>query len=99
VPAEDARYVLPNACETSFVCTMNARSLHNFFRLRQCQRAQWEIRRVANLMLREVRKVAPVLFAQAGPPCVVDGVCPEGDKSCGFINRLRVDRSAGGSVD
>ncbi len=86
---EDARYVLPNACETSFLCTFNARSLHNFFRLRQCRRAQWEIRRVANLMLREAKKVAPVLFEGAGPSCIAEGVCYEGEMSCGLVKRLK----------
>jgi len=83
VPAEDARFVLPNACETQLVVTMNARSLINFFRLRCCSRAQWEIRRLATAMLKEVRKVAPNLFANAGPPCQVDGRCNQGEMSCG----------------
>ena len=67
VPREDARYILPNACETSLVMTMNARSLLHFFRVRGCQKAQWEIRSLAGMMLEEVRKVAPVLFRNAGP--------------------------------
>lgn len=83
VPKEDARYVLPNACETKLVATFNCRSLHNFFSLRCCQRAQWEIRELAEKMLAEVRKVAPRLFALAGPSCDVEGVCYEGDMSCG----------------
>ena len=65
VKPEDARFVLPNACETKIVVTMNARALHNFFRLRCCQRAQWEIRNLAWQMLHLVRKVAPDLFANA----------------------------------
>lgn len=40
---EDARFLLPNACETKMVVTMNARSLHNFFAMRCYNRAQWEI--------------------------------------------------------
>lgn len=91
IPAEDARYVLPNATETNFVVTMNARSLHHFFKLRCCVRAQWEIRDMANLMLKEVKEVAPVLFAKAGAPCDTDDVCYEGKMSCGkcknVINR------------
>lgn len=63
---EDARFVLPNACNTKMIVTMNARSLHNFFRLRCCNRAQWEIREVACQMLRLVSEVAPVLFSGAG---------------------------------
>ena len=79
---EDARYVLPNACETKMVVTMNARSLYNFFHHRCCERAQWEIRALANEMLKLVREVAPTLFASAGPSCV-SGPCPEGKMSCG----------------
>lgn len=89
VPAEDARYILPNACETKIVLTFNCRSLYNFFEHRCCERAQWEIRRMANLMLAEVKKVAPLLFAKAGPSCVVRGSCPEGAMSCGRINKLK----------
>ncbi|MFA9397118.1 MAG: FAD-dependent thymidylate synthase [Clostridiaceae bacterium] len=78
---EDARYVFPNACETKIVVTMNARSLMNFFKHRCCSRAQWEIREMADLMLSEVKKVAPTLFKYAGPPCIKSG-CPEGKMSC-----------------
>ncbi len=89
VHREDARYVLPNACETKIVLTFNCRSLYNFFEHRCCERAQWEIRRLANLMLAEVKKVAPVLFAKAGAPCLSKGLCPEGRMSCGRINKLK----------
>lgn len=85
---EDARYVFPNACETKIVFTMNARALLNFFRLRCCNRAQWEIRTLAIQMLREVRKVYPVLFKNAGPGCV-NGPCPEGTMTCGKIVEVR----------
>lgn len=84
VPAEDARYVLPNAAETKIVVTMNARELRHFFRQRCCTRAQWEIRNMAELMLERVKEVAPILFADSGPPCV-EGVCPEGEMSCGRV--------------
>lgn len=80
---EDARYILPNACETKIIVTMNARSLFNFFSLRTCQRAQWEIRTVAEQMYRLVYKLAPTLFAHSGAPCVVTGKCGEGVMSCG----------------
>lgn len=83
VPKEDARFVLPQASETKIVFTFNARSLLNFFEHRLCQRAQWEIRRMARLMLVEVKNVAPILFAQAGPTCETEGVCYEGEFSCG----------------
>ena len=79
---EDARFVLPNACETKMIVTMNARELLHFFELRCCNRAQWEIRGIAWQMLGEVMKVAPAVFASAGPGCL-KGHCPEGKKSCG----------------
>lgn len=82
IPAEDARFVLPNACETRMIVTMNARELLHFFSLRCCQRAQWEIRAVADEMLRLCREVAPTIFAKAGPGCV-RGRCPEGKMGCG----------------
>ena len=89
IAIEDARFVLPNACETKMVVTMNARSLYNFFAHRCCTRAQWEIREVADQMLMLVKEVAPILFAMAGPPCV-KGPCPEGKMSCGRMEEMRV---------
>ena len=92
VPAEDARFVLPNAAETKIVVTMNARELHHFFELRCCRRAQWEIQDLAREMLREVRRVAPLLFAKAGPGCL-RGQCPEGKMTCGKAAEVREEFS------
>lgn len=85
---EDARFVLPNACTTKIMMTMNARSLHNFFRHRCCNRAQWEIRELAEEMYKLCVNVAPHLFKHAGPPCV-GGACPEGKMSCGKASEVR----------
>ena len=85
---EDARFVLPNACETKIVVTMNARTLLNFFHHRCCSRAQWEIKEVADMMLKEVCAVAPNLFRKAGPSCVA-GACPEGKMTCGKSKEMR----------
>ncbi len=82
IPAEDARYILPNATCTNIIVTMNARSLLNFFELRCCLHAQWEIRQLANKMLTEVKKVAPIIFKNAGPSCKSKGICPEHKKDC-----------------
>lgn len=82
VPAEDARYLLPNAAETKIVITMNIRELLHFLSLRCCNRAQWEIRELANRMLELVRPTAPYIFMDAGAPCV-RGACPEGKMTCG----------------
>jgi len=82
IPAEDSRYVLPNAACTNIIVSMNARSLLNFFELRCCMHAQWEIRQLANKMLKEVEKVAPIIFKNAGPICKTKGICPEEKKDC-----------------
>lgn len=79
--AEDARYLLPQAVETKIVVTMNARELLHFFSLRTCERAQWEIRGMAEAMLKLVLPLAPVIFAKVGPACV-RGRCPEGKFYC-----------------
>jgi len=88
IPKEDARYVLANATETKIVVTMNARSLMHFFNLRCCNRAQWEIRDLAYKMLAEVKKVAPILFRNAGASCVSTGHCPEGAMTCGKFSEM-----------
>ena len=85
---EDARFVLPNACETHITLTMNARELLHFFSLRCCSRAQWEIRALAAEMLCQCKRVAPVIFESAGPGCV-RGACPEGTKTCGKAAEVR----------
>ncbi len=85
---EDARFVLPNACDTKMIVTMNARSLHNFFRHRCCNRAQWEIRELATKMLYLCREAAPNLFKNAGPACLT-GPCPEGKMTCGELIKMR----------
>lgn len=82
IPAEDARYLLPNAAETKIVVTMNVRELLHFFELRCCNRAQWEIRELAHKMLELARPTAPFVFAAAGAPCV-HSTCPEGKMTCG----------------
>ncbi len=85
---EDARFVLPNACETRLTVTMNCRELLHFFSLRTCSRAQWEIRQMATEMLKLCRKEAPAIFSDAGPGCV-RGACPEGKRSCGKAAEVR----------
>jgi thymidylate synthase (FAD) len=85
---EDARYLLPEACCTRMIVTMNARELNHFFNLRCCNRASREIREVAEEMLKLVYPVAPHLFKSAGPSCVC-GACPEGNMSCGKAKEMR----------
>ncbi len=85
---QDARYLLPNAAETKIVVTMNARELLHFFRVRCCNRAQWEIREMAERMLAHVKRVAPTIFAKSGPGCLY-APCPEGKMTCGKIEDVR----------
>ncbi len=85
---EDARFILPNGCITKMMVTMNARSLLNFFKLRCCSRAQWEIRELAEQMLFLVKGVCPTIFKFAGPPCV-KGRCPEGKMTCGKAAEMK----------
>ncbi len=94
VDKEDARYILANATETKIVVTMNARSLLHFFNLRCCYRAQWEIRELAAKMLEEAKKVAPLLFKNAGATCVATGRCPEGKMTCGHLGEMLAKREA-----
>lgn len=82
IPAEDARYILPNAAETKIVITMNVRELLHFFELRCCNRAQWEIRALADEMLELARPTSPYIFMDAGAPCIRKA-CPEGKMTCG----------------
>lgn len=90
---EDARFVLPGACETRLMVTMNTRELRHFFNLRMCERAQWEIRAMATEMHRLVMEAAPALFKDAGAPCI-SGPCPEGEKCCGKMLQKRQEREA-----
>ena len=87
IPAEDARYITPQAVPTALIVTMNARELRHFFSLRCCNRAQWEIRQMADTMLKLCKNAAPEIFKGAGPGCV-SGKCPE-LKSCGSPRQER----------
>lgn len=90
IPKEDSRFILPNATKTNFIITMNARSLWHFFELRCCLRAQWEIRKLAWLMLKEAKQIAPTIFKDAGPWCI-SGACPEEDEACEKLVRKRIE--------
>jgi len=83
VAFEDIRYLMPQGTKTNYLMTMNARSLFNFFQERMCNRAQWEIRQMANLMFKEAMKVAPNIFKFAGPTCVTQRICWQGKLHCG----------------
>jgi len=84
IAQEDVRFILP-AIKTDLMVSFNARSLLHFFKLRCCNRAQWEIRKIAWQMLSQVREKAAVLFEKAGASCDINGICPEGELSCGRV--------------
>lgn len=88
IPEEDARYILPNACCTNIVMTMDARELRHFLGLRLCNRAQKEIRQLAQLMLECLKGECPELFEDVGPQCKQKGFCPE-TKGCGMTKERR----------
>ena len=88
IPAEDARYVLPQAIETQLVMTMNARELIHACSLRLCERAQWEIRELFERIKTEVEKVAPFIGAELKPKCYDLGYCNERE-SCGLFPTLK----------
>ncbi|MDD2716589.1 MAG: FAD-dependent thymidylate synthase [Candidatus Wallbacteria bacterium] len=89
IPAEDARYVLPNACTTKIIITMNARELLHFFNLRLCSRAQQEIRDLAARMLVLVKKEAPHIFEKAGPTCISYNYCREEAEDCPLYKKIK----------
>jgi thymidylate synthase (FAD) len=84
IPAEDARFVLPQAVETQLVMTMNARELLNSCSLRLCLRAQWEILELFEKIKVEVTRVAPRLGVELKPKCYDLGYCNERE-SCGIF--------------
>lgn len=91
VPAEDARYVLPNACCTTLNVTMNLRALINFMNLRLCTRAQWEIRELAQKMRDLILEIEPKLESMLVPKCESNPdayFCTE-NKCCGKHKPLK----------
>lgn len=98
VPAEDARFLLPNATSTNFKVTVNFASLLHICDLRLCTRAQWEFRRVAALMRAEVVRAAPELGRHLQPKCgeLRTGYCDESEahwEACP-IGRVRPHKDA-----
>ena len=90
IPKEDARFILPKATTYDIIATANARELLRFFELRCCNRAQWEIRELANEMCDMLKVVSPVIFANAGAYCERHGYCQEGKNCCGKIKQRGV---------
>ena len=87
IPAEDARAVLPNACATSLVASLNLRELIHIANLRLCTRAQYEIRTMVKMMCDELVKEEPWLKPYLVPKCEKNGFCDE-DKSCGRMPKF-----------
>jgi thymidylate synthase (FAD) len=86
---EDLVYLYLSGNMVDAVTTMNGRELFHFFRLRTCNRAQWEIRAIAIEMLDKLREISPSLFSKFGPSCYVLDRCPEGKLSCGQKGEMR----------
>src|SRR4051794_31530946 len=77
IPGEDARFVFPNATRTNLVMTVNLRALIHMSGLRLCTMAQWEIRRLFQLIRHEIFQVSPFLGSFLAPKCVPLGYCDE----------------------
>ena len=77
IPEGDARYIIPNACCTNIIVTVNARELRLIAENRMCARAQEEIRQLVTEMVKQAKEVAPTLFEDAGPKCLKTHVCHE----------------------
>jgi len=77
IPGEDARFVFPNATRTNLVMTTNLRALIHMSGLRLCTMAQWEIRRLFQLIRHEIFAVSPFLGSFLAPKCVPLGYCDE----------------------
>ncbi len=89
IKAEDARFCQPQSVQIKMVMSMNARELLHFFSVRSCTRAMWEIREVAAQMLKLVKEVAPIIFENAGPPCISQKICDQGKMSCGIWKNIK----------
>lgn len=91
IPKGQARYILPNACTTQIIMTMNARSLFNLISQRTCGVEEWEFRTVATRIHDILLTVAPGIFKYAGPMCVTDLVCLEGESGerCGRYKTIQ----------
>jgi thymidylate synthase (FAD) len=77
IPGEDARFIFPNATRTNLVMTANLRALIHMSGLRLCTMAQWEIRRLFQLIRHEIFAVSPFLGSFLAPKCVPLGYCDE----------------------
>ena len=79
IPAEDARFVLPNAAPTNFHVMVNFAEMLHICDLRLCLRAQWEIRRMVALMRTEIRRKLPEIAIFLQPKCGENrmGYCDE----------------------
>ena len=82
IPAEDARFILPNAAASSLVASLNLREMIHLANIRLCTRAQYEIRTMVKMMCDELVKSEPWLEKYLTPKCEKLGYCDE-DKCCG----------------
>ena len=68
-----ARAVLPNATETKIFVTANVRAWRHFIEMRGAAFADWEIRKVALMVLDILKDEAPLLFADFTTEDLPDG--------------------------
>lgn len=89
---QDVRFILPNACSTQLVMTMNYRELGDFLGKRMCTRAQWEIRYLAYAIFNIISRYESIFGLNGifkGPKCLNQGYCDEGNRCCGKMKTLQ----------
>ncbi len=84
----DRMYLFLSGLTIRVMTTMNAHELFIFFRLRTCNRAQWEIKNCADALLGLLRAKYPDVFCAMGPSCYAQGKCPEGKMSCKEMQKM-----------
>ena len=88
VAEEDLIYFYIGGQMCNVITTMNARNIQWICRMRCCNKAQWQIRNIANQIASQVKKIAPLIGKGVGPTCITNHICNEGKESCGLIDKI-----------
>ncbi len=88
---EDLVYFILGGNMVNGLTNMDGKTLHHILELRECNKAQWEIRKIANSIHHQIEKIQGAQnFAHIlGPTCETKGICNEGKESCGKIYTLK----------
>ena len=88
VAEEDLIYFYIGGQMCNVITTMNARNIQWICRMRCCNKAQWQIRNIANQIASQVKEIAPLIGKGVGPTCITNHICNEGKESCGLIDKI-----------